>query len=451
MIRLIRKSISRFTLVLGGEFLQSAFGFALNITLARTLTAEHYGVFAIVLLIGGFGIMYMRALIGVPACTYIPQSRRKAVARAYAVTFGSGALAIAVLGAIFVTIALSIWMPEWAVAGGTFVGSWSLRSYIRLALFAQNRPGLSTTSDLVYAVCASILCIPLVLYGSKYAEIDVVFWILSISNFVGIVIALILLRQPVRISFRRSIRRRFQKLLPSMSWSIVSVTLANLQGQGAVLLLAIITGPAGYAPIAATMAFFSPLRLAASALANVTQPDLASTYAQPGMAGSLRPLILPSAVIVTICLGYGAVMAAAFPYLAQHAFGGRFAEAPLNLIAFNIWCIATIAAIYSVPRLLIETFQQFQYVALASLIGAAIGMPLVVEILSLTSPAQALTGVLVSETIVLIGCLIFALKILRKQRAIKATQSIKSKGLIDIYNPSALREAGLRKKIGADL
>ena len=68
MIARIHAFSRRFLMMLSGEMLQSAFGFALNIFLLRSLSAERYGVFAIVVLIGAFGILYMRALVGVPAC-----------------------------------------------------------------------------------------------------------------------------------------------------------------------------------------------------------------------------------------------------------------------------------------------------------------------------------------------------------------------------------------------
>ena len=99
MIARIHAFSRRFLMMLSGEMLQSAFGFALNIFLLRSLSAERYGVFAIVVLIGAFGILYMRALVGVPACTFIPQSRRPSIAVFYNVMFGSAALVAALIWA----------------------------------------------------------------------------------------------------------------------------------------------------------------------------------------------------------------------------------------------------------------------------------------------------------------------------------------------------------------
>ena len=62
----------RSAIMLGGEIMQSAFHFALSIVLMHALTPNDYGVFAIVLLMGGLSLTYMRSLVGLPATLLIP-------------------------------------------------------------------------------------------------------------------------------------------------------------------------------------------------------------------------------------------------------------------------------------------------------------------------------------------------------------------------------------------
>ena len=50
--------------------------------------------------------------------------------------------------------------------------------------------------------------------------------------------------------------------------------LANLQSQGISFLVVGLTGPAAYAPIAAMLVVFAPLRIAGTALANSIQPEM---------------------------------------------------------------------------------------------------------------------------------------------------------------------------------
>ncbi len=401
----------RFAIVLGGEGLQSAFGFGLNVALARTLPAKSYGEFALVMLIGGFALIYMRALIGIPACTFIPQCRSSRAAGALAVTFASGALAISALGGLLVAAVLTFYQCEFAWAAGLFIGLWAMRGYHRIALFAQNRAALSTVSDFAFTVSATAFCSPLLLRHGASEGLSAFFLALATAHLIGIAIALAMQGGPFRISGRRSVRLRLRKLLPTMRWSIVSVTIANVQAQGPTFVIAAIAGPAGYAPIAATMAFFSPLRLAASALANMNQPDLAAAITR---SGDIRRLMaIQTAIIAGISLAYGGVMMVAFPLLAHRLLGGRFGTAPLNGIALGIWAIASVSVLYSVPKTLLETTQDFRRISRVSALGALIGIPLVALIVWSSTPAWSLVGTTASELVVFFGCWVFALKTLR--------------------------------------
>ena len=401
----------RFAIVLGGEGLQSAFGFGLNVALARTLPAKSYGEFALVMLIGGFALIYMRALIGIPACTFIPQCRSSRAAGALAVTFASGALAISAVGGLLVAAVLTLYQCDFAWAAGLFIGLWAMRGYHRIGLFAQNRAALSTVSDFAFTVSATAFCVPLLQWHGATVGLSRIFLALAAAHLIGIAMALAVQGGPFRISGRRSVRLRLRKLLPTMSWSLVSVTIANVQAQGPTFVIAAIAGPAGYAPIAATMAFFSPLRLAASALANMNQPDLAAAITR---SGDLRRLMaIQTAIIAGISLTYGAAMVPAFPLLTHRLLDGRFETAPLNGIAFGIWAIASVSVLYSVPKTFLETTQGFRRISMVSAFGASVGIPLVALIVWTTTPAWSLIGTTLSELVVFLGCWIFALRTLR--------------------------------------
>jgi O-antigen/teichoic acid export membrane protein len=441
----------RFLLMLGGEVMQSAFAFILNISLARTLPAERYGLFAIIVLIGGFGIIYMRSLIGVPACIYIPQSRRESAALFYSVMFGSGALVVSIGGAALVAAALAPWHMGAAIPGGLFVGAWSLRYFVRMVLFAQGRAALATMCDFTYTLSATAFCAPLVWRGSGEALLQHVLLALATAHLIGAGLALAALRQPMRVSLRRTIRRRLIRLLPTMTWSIVSVTMANIQGQGAVLLLAVIAGPAAYAPIAATMAFFSPLRLAAAAMANMTQPDFAGAMARSGRRGVMEILLVSTGLIGLVCVSYGILMAVCFPTLARHVFGHRFGAAPLDLIAFIVWCIATVAVLYSVPKTLLESGQRFRGITVLAGFGALLCMPTVAILLEFVSPAWSLLGILLSEFVVLVGSWLCALAFLRHARDLGRGGDVprRSDGVATHVRATSLEGRQIRKS-GAD-
>ncbi len=275
------------------------------------------------MLIGGFALIYMRALIGIPACTFIPQCRSSRAAGALAVTFASGALAISAVRRPRGGRGPDALPVRFRLGRGALHRPLGHARLHRIALFAQNRAALSTVSDFAFTVSATAFVHPSA-EARRERRIEHRF------------------PRPGAGSSHRDRHRpgpaggtlpdlgpaqrqaSAPKLLPTMSWSIVSVTIANVQAQGPTFVIAAIAGPAGYAPIAATMAFFSPLRLAASALANMNQPDLAAAIKR---SGDVRRLMaIQTAIIAAISLAYGGAMAVAFPLLTHRLLDGRFGD-----------------------------------------------------------------------------------------------------------------------------
>ena len=106
-----RKGLAkRLVLMVCGEALQSGFHFALNLALIHLLPAEAYGVFAIVMVIGGLGLTYIRSFTAMPASIWIAQSRNRAAANVHEVTFGSGAVVLSLVMAVGVWLLLRTWL-----------------------------------------------------------------------------------------------------------------------------------------------------------------------------------------------------------------------------------------------------------------------------------------------------------------------------------------------------
>ena len=91
------KQLSRnFILSLGGEGLQSGFHFVLSLILIRILTIYDFGLFAIVLVLGGIALGYGNALVSVPVTIHIPRFRSVGAAHFQDVVFSSIALLVSV-------------------------------------------------------------------------------------------------------------------------------------------------------------------------------------------------------------------------------------------------------------------------------------------------------------------------------------------------------------------
>jgi O-antigen/teichoic acid export membrane protein len=395
----------RFVLMLGGEVTQSLFHLALNLVLVRHLSAHEYGVFAIVFLVGGIALTFVRAVAGVPASIFMPQARHPRAVGAYGVTFGSGALALSLLLGTGTGAVLAVAIgPGTAVAGGAFVGLWSLRSYLRNMLFARRLAAVSGVGDLAFTLSGAALLALLIAHGEEAEILPGSLAILALAHGIGIAVALAALREPVRIDLRRHALRRYRSLWRSLAWSVAGVATANIQAQGQTLLVALLAGPAAYAPIAAVFVLFSPLRLSGSVVVNLTQPEMAAALAA-GDARRLRQLMAMATGLLAIgCLAYGGILAAALPLIESHVFAGRFAGEPIGLITAVIWTIVMTTMLYVAPKTLLETRRAFRELAFAALVSAVIGLALVALLLRYASPAWSLLGLVASEVAILVYC-----------------------------------------------
>lgn len=400
----LSRLVRRFILMLGGEVTQSAFHFGINIVLARSLSPHDYGRFAILFLVGGLALTYIRSLAGVPATITIPPRAGRRAARGFDVTFGTVAVVLSATIAAGVCAALMATSDINALAGSLFVGLWSLRSYLRLALFAKHRPAISGLGDVVFALSGTAFTVAMIHFQGA-PGLDETLFALACANGLGIVASLALLREPIRLSLGRSMRRRYGAMIPTLSWSLVNVTTANVQGQGQGLLVAAIAGPAAYAPMAATFVLFSPLRLSASALINMVQPEVAGHLARGDFTLARRFALICSGLLGLGCIAYGAILLSALELIEHRLFAGQFAAAPMMLIAVAAWAIVTVSLIHAPMRILMETMQDFRPLSVIAGVSVGFGAVAVIGLLLIAQPAWSLFGVLISEVVVLAGCL----------------------------------------------
>lgn len=397
-LQAIRHIVLRLVVMVGGEAMQSAFHLGLNIALLHSVSARDYGIFALVMVVGGLGLTYIRAFTALPASIAIAQSRGSGAAGAYEVTFGSAAMLLSLLLGLVVTGVLGVWLDEGALFGGAFIGLWSMRAHVRTVLFARNRQMLVSLSDLTFTLCGAAGTAWVIWDGTHILQHT--FAVMTAANALGIAVLLILSRRrPLRINFGRHVWRRYRKLWRELKWSVLSVTITNLQGQGMALMVAAMAGPAAYAPIAAALVNFVPLRIVSTAFANMMHPELSKLMAHRDFAKvgqRLRRWPLPLA-----CLGilYGIVVLIALPFIEPDSLEGtRFFK-----ISVLAWVMSSLPMLYVMPRIWLEIAQDYRSIAILSAIAAAAGLLLVFVLLLTVPPSWALLGGALSEVIVLIG------------------------------------------------
>ena len=399
MIAQLRHFARRFVLMLSGEVMQSIFHFAFNVALVRALPAHDYGVFATVLLMGGLALQYVRCLVGTPACLAISPALGRRSALALDVTFGSGALALSLGIGAGTALCLHVWLGSSALTGGAYIGLWSMRAYLRTAFFARHQQGYASLSDLVFTLSGTILALTLLL-GPQDDLLDRSFLVLALANALSIAAALLFPLRRIRLNFGRATRARFTRLMRQLSWSLLGVTMGNLQAQGQIMLVIMLAGPVAYAPIAAMQVFFAPLRLLGFAMANMMQPEIATLLARRDGAKFRELLPFWTLVMLAVSAAYGVAALLALPLISAPVFEGQ----PKLLLWLFAWLGATLPMLYIMPKLTLEVNRSFRLLAIIGGISAVVGMGLGAILLLLATPVISLSGILVGEAIVLVCC-----------------------------------------------
>jgi O-antigen/teichoic acid export membrane protein len=419
-----------FLLSLGGEGLQSGFHFVLNLVLIRLLSPHDFGVFAIAFVLGGISLTYGNALVSTPAAVTMPRLKSRGAVDFQDVMFGSIALMIS--AGIAIIVAAGLWfatgqMAE-AIAGGAFSGLWTLRNHVRNVMFARHAMAAATLSDFSYTSSGVLFVSSLLFLLPDFPQLTGVLLALTAANIVAVLVALRALGRRARISFRRSVWRRYRAIWSDVAWSLVGTTTWAVQGQALMFLVAAIVGPAAYAPLAVGVVLFTPLRPAVSAFINVFRPDFGALLAH-GQLGRLRmTMSIIVALIILSCIAVGVALWLGWPLLDTYLFAGKFDAAPMPLIVALSGIAAATYFTYNVPLALVQGAGEFRPVALATTFGAIVGLTSVSILLAVTSVAWSLAGFIAGEAVCGVYLWTAALRILRERGVPIRTQPAASVG-----------------------
>jgi hypothetical protein len=382
----------RLGLVLGGEGLQSGLHFGLNLALIALLPAREYGAFAFVLVLGGVGLVYVRSLAAMPASTYIGRARRAVCADFYEGAFGAAALVLSAVIAAAAAAILSISSTDAAFGGAAVVGLWSLRSFLRTVGFARRQAFAVTLGDAAFATTGVVAGAAALTFDGD--RLEGVLGALALANVVGAAtIALARGRRP-RADFGRRARRFYFRLALRLAWSLYSVTATVLLGQGVAFLVVAFAGPAAFAPIAAMLAFFAPLRIFSMSLANMLQPEVARTVRLGDEAGWRRLRSTWTRRACLLAFLYGAVCLTILPHLRLRSM----AHQPILFIALCAWWVYATALGYLLPRIFLEARMRFREIAVITTLAALVSLAATATLLIVAAPGYALIGAALGES-----------------------------------------------------
>ncbi len=403
-----------FLLSLGGEGLQSGFHFILTLLLIRLLSLHDFGIFAIAFVLGGIALTYGNAFVTVPATVRLARLKSRGALDYLDVVFGSIALLVSIAATLLA--ALALWLTTGhgleALAGGAFAGTWTLRNHVRTVMFARRAMAASVASDFSYS--ASGIAFVAALLWQNDISVTTVLSALAAANIVAIGVALRAVSRP-RVSFRPRTRRHYGAIWPDVRWSLVAATTWNVQSQALTFLVAAIAGPAAYAPVAAAIVLFSPLRPAISAVVNVFRPDFAAALAARQYRRVSLTLYSLCAVIALTCAAVGLAIWLGWPLIETYAFAGKFSGTAMPLIVALTGLSVLIYSTYNAPLAFIQAAGEFKPVALATTFGGLVGLVSVSVLLAVTSVAWSLAGVVAGEAVCWAYLWIAAQRVLRER------------------------------------
>ena len=382
-----------------GEGIQSVFHFALNLVLIRALSTRDYGIFAIVFTTGIIALSYGNAAITIPAIAKLARPRRSRAVRFQEVLAGSIVAVFALLAGTTLAIGFVVAIHDLptAVAAGSFVGLWLIRNHLRIILMTVRKTTAATLSDVCYAISGGVLGIPAVLFAGAAWGAAPALLSLTLSNLLGIGVALYALGPRLRVSARRRIVARYRMNLPQVTWSVVGTTAWNIQGQALTFIVAAIAGPVAYAPIGAAMLLFAPLRTALTAFMNVFRPELVIALAERRDQWLRVATLAVSLIVVIAFLGIGFAIWLSWPLLDRHVFANKFEGASLPLVVALAGLGAMTSSAYNIWLTLLQAAGAFRAIAVATWLGAIVGFVSVCALVGTAPIAWSIAGMVIGE------------------------------------------------------
>lgn len=393
-------------LVLAGEGIQSAFHFGLNVVLMNTLSAQDFGVFAILFMMGALSVQLMNGLLSDPSKIHISQSSPGA-AEALQIGFTATAIAVCTTLTLVAICVIGYWSRNaWiTIPSSLYVGLWPLRVFMRSSVMARS-PGQGSASaarsDFAYSlVGAGLILTQRLLDGS--VSLPRAFEALCLANVVGI-----FLLEPRFLSCLRPeslILRRSTHLWRSSSWSLVGVIAFCLQGISLSWLVTLSAGPETYGAIAAGFTLLSPVRIATSAVISVFLVNLSRSQTAYNSRLLWQKVRRAVCYLGSLCVLYGSALVAFWPSIHYHLYSKGFAARPMLTIVGLCWLTATISSIYAPLVVLAQVRLRFRDGAISALAGAGTGLAAILTILATASPFLAVGGLAAGEIVTLI-CLL---------------------------------------------
>jgi len=364
---------SRYALSVGAQALVSGFHFGLNLILLRMITPYDYGIFAYAFVLALFASAINNALISTPLTVYTPVVKNDEERGQQEAMFSTlNLLLFILLVGIGVAYAfVSDVAKPITLAVTLFVAVYAARQYSRSFGYARFKPLVTATGDIAYVVAGIVLIATILILNKDQTTVSLVLLALAGAN----LIAMFIERWRIHGLHRR--------------W----LTFANIHG----LIITWANGPNAFAPLAAGMVLFGPVRVALMTWQNMVKPELALALSD-NRGEAVKKQIQKTAVLMgAAVIALGVCLWLAWPHVHSLLYAKQYSEQPMGYIVC-IWALITLfAAIYNAPSAALQAMRDFRVLAMASVYGAVISGVLVSLTLYFFKPETTLLGILAAE------------------------------------------------------
>jgi len=390
---------SRYALSVGAQALVSGFHFGLNLILLNMITPYDYGIFAYAFVLALFASAINNALISTPLTVYTPVVKNKDERTQQEAMFSTLNLLLFVLlvvigvGYAFVSdvatpITLSVTL---------FVAVYSARQYSRSFGYARFKPLVTATGDIAYVVSGVTIIAVIILLNKENTTVSLVLLALASANLVAMFIERWRLHGLDRQWLTFANIRSYGHVWLQSRWALIGALTTLFLGQAHGLIITWANGPNSFAPLAAGMVLFGPVRVALMTWQNMVKPELALALSD-NQGEAVKKQIQKTAVLMgSAVLALSLCLWLAWPHVHALLYAKNYSEQPMGFIVC-LWAVITLfAAIYNAPSAALQAMRDFRVLAMASVYGAIISGVLVSVTLYFFKPESTLLGILAAE------------------------------------------------------
>lgn len=384
--------------------------FLLSLLLLRMMDPGEFGRFSFLMILTQLSWGISSALFGAPLSSLLSQGtaeERDAIDRQL---FSASLIGAALCALLFIGICLAL---------GTSVGTALLfAAYAGLALqrwFGRAHAYLAgqqlavTRSDIVYSL--AILAAPLAIVALPFNPL----FTTSAMLLIAIILSIAALRPRELlariggVSFAHA--WGYRAVWHSHGrWALFGVMTTEATANGHAYLVALIAGPAQFAPVAASALLIRPLTIGLNALSEYERPRLAHIIAAGDIGKVDRAILTFRLLLAAIWVGT-AILAAGLMIFAPRLIFPPAYDTRFLAIGGILWLIVGIARLLRMPdSVLLQAAGRFRSLAMASLFSAIASLVAVTLLVLAYGPLWSILGILLGE-------MLFALSTWRRARA----------------------------------